>query len=872
MRRIDEIDEEVLLALKDSPEKLREIGLLVKSERIAKRRTEKLLRYGLIKRIRQGVYALSSKGKAYVKKLTPTIAITLNDPKLEALIDKLPAEPHKAIFRLTLSGITAKLLLFKYFDNNWPASTILGPTKTFKTGLIEVICKIIKGLDFVKNNYYLYRGTPGDIGLRRFKTKGKAKWDVSASYLFNERLASFDEWDKASPELKKIALSFADGRKEFTVENKKIVNHAYAVIIANTTPKGLGIPDYIIRRSIVVNTDFIKDELKDIDLKAGDIFAFLKSSKAPEIDLAKLSIPETKLSDQEFLFMRDLFMENVAEDYKNLVDTQPLQILSLGRLCLLGSKDVKEAIFQTVWDRLECLETMEGAKIDWRKRIRDPWLEYKSTEQPRILVKIKEAEEKEKRRKERIEKTKEEVIREKAEKIEKEDLLFINERATLIAKLRELRDELPREKKWQNKCFPLKEEIKSLIERIRGVRNSQDLEVYYRVLPGIENKQKKLMEEIKETENKEKRLEEEEEVKQEIFEREKDIVKERYETLKKALKTYAKLTGGMAEQYNQDNERYLESLFYRINKAKDIESLDSIKLKVEKIEKDTKDKISSLEERRRETKEKEEEMKEGRKKEQEAMKELKALQDKKNILLERKEKDTFDGKYLTSQEKAELDIFQNYQKKKKAPIENISLFLKERKLVNQVNIFFTHLPDGRSIFDAFFNSYLQQFGQSIPTEVYRAVDGQVYPLNYFTSWDRAKGLIQIKIDQLRNKAITERRTQLLRQVAPLEEKEKSLKPPLYYLRTDRRLVRVKYYLGEKEARRLHFKFEDGRVWMLPKGRGWTVQTKIDYGGELLPFISEKGSTIGVQTDEGEREISKDRIFSYIYEYKGPEPT
>ena len=145
-------------------------------------------------------------------------------------------------------------------------------------------------------------------------------------------------------------------------------------------------------------------------------------------------------------------------------------------------------------------------------------------------------------------------------------------------------------------------------------------------------------------------------------------------------------------------------------------------------------------------------------------------------------------------------------------------------------------------------------------------------MNYFTSWDRAKALIQTKIDQLQNKAITERRTELLRQVAPLEEKEKSLKPPLYYLRTDKRLIRVRHYLGEKEDQRLHFKLEDGRVWNAPKGKGWTVHTKIDYGGELLAFISEKGSTIVVQINEGEREISKDQVFCYIYEYKGPEPT
>jgi len=70
---------------------------------------------------------------------------------------------------------------------------MIGPTKTFKSALIEVTCKTVKGLDFIRNNYCLYRGTPGDIGLRRFRTKGEKGYDVSKSHLFNEKLASFDE-------------------------------------------------------------------------------------------------------------------------------------------------------------------------------------------------------------------------------------------------------------------------------------------------------------------------------------------------------------------------------------------------------------------------------------------------------------------------------------------------------------------------------------------------------------------------------------------------------------------------------------------------------------------------------------------------------
>lgn len=254
--KLDETNEELLLSMKDGPKSRKELVLLTSTKRIGQRRIETLLKYGFIQRAKQRVYELSFKGKSSIKGLVPTIAVSLNDPNLEASIEKFPTEPHKAIFRLTLSGIAAKSLLFKDFDNNWPATIMIGSTKTFKTGLIEVLCKIVKGLDFTRNNYYLYRGTPGDIGLRRLKTR--KGFDVSQSYLLNEKLASFDESDKTSPELKTIALSFADGGREFTVENKKITNHAYAVIIGNTTPKGLGIPDFIIRRSIVVNTDSVK--------------------------------------------------------------------------------------------------------------------------------------------------------------------------------------------------------------------------------------------------------------------------------------------------------------------------------------------------------------------------------------------------------------------------------------------------------------------------------------------------------------------------------------------------------------------------------------------------------------------------------------
>ncbi|MBA7491883.1 hypothetical protein ES702_02431 [subsurface metagenome] len=765
--RTDEIDEEILLALRDSTKKLKEIGSLVKSQRIAKRRIEKLLRYGLIKRIRQGVYALSSKGKNYIKRFTPTIAVTLNDPKLEALIDKIPTESHKAIFRLSLSGITAKLLLFKYFDNNWPASIMVGSTKAFKTGMLDVLCKIIKGLDSKRNVYSLFRGSPGEFGIRRFKKKGG--FDVSESYLFSELLAGIDELDKASKELKTMALSFADGRREFIVEGKKkVVNHAYAFIIANTSAKGLEIPDYVIRRSVVINTDSLKDELGDVDLSARDIFTFLRSPKAPKIDLTKLPVVETRLSEENFLFMRNLFMKNVRKDYENLVDTAPLEIFTLGRLSLLGRKDIKEVIFQTVWDRLECLETMKGAKEGWRKYVGDSWLQYRSIEQPQVLARIKEAEERERKRKEKIEKTKEEVIREKIKK-KQEDLLFIEERATLIARLRELRDKLPGEKKWQNKCFPLKEQIKSLIERIKGIRNSQDLEVYQRVLPKIENEQKTLIEEIAQDIGKEEKLSKEEEERQNAIKRKKIVVKEEYKDLKKLLNAYFRKTGGMSDQ----NRRFLESIFSDIQMAQNIDTLNSIKSRIQENKEKIQGWISKLKEEKKEQKAKEEKEKEKKQKEQEQNKKIRAIAKKKREILEKRQKDVFESKYLTSKQRVELDILQKYQKRKKL-LKNITLFLEGKGLIAKVN-WFTCLSNEQTVFSLFRDSYFKRFGEFLPSEVYWAVDGQVYPLNYFNTWDRALLLIQIKIDQIKNIAIQNRKDKLMEEWNRLDKEEQILK-------------------------------------------------------------------------------------------------
>ncbi len=94
-----------------------------------------------------------------------------------------------------------------------------------------------------------------------------------------------------------------------------------------------GIPEPYIRRSIVADTEHVRMELRDVDLAAKKIF---EMKDFPRIDLEKLHITGTKLPKDVFNCLRDLLMNCTNEAFQGLVDTRPLEILTLGRSSLLG--------------------------------------------------------------------------------------------------------------------------------------------------------------------------------------------------------------------------------------------------------------------------------------------------------------------------------------------------------------------------------------------------------------------------------------------------------------------------------------------------------------------------------------------------------
>ena len=480
--RIDSIDEKMLFFLKNGPAKRRELEALAPNKRIGKRRVEKFIKNQFITPTKQwGEYELGPNGKAYLNSLSSPPS-SFKDSKLIKLIDMLSTEAHRAWMRLTLSGIVAKQLLFNDFDSNWPTSIIIGATKALKTVSLELICSLIKGLDPVRNLFPLYSGTPGELGVRRYKAKGQDAFEISKSRFLREIFAGFQEWKEADPKLKKKILLFIEGKKETEVEGKKVINHAYTAIVTNPETKRPTFADFIIRRSIVLNTEPLRPQLGDVDIVAWKINELFSSGRGLELDIGKLPVISRKLSKRDFMFLRNLFMNNVKEKHKSLVDTAPLQILALGRASLLQSKNIRRAILETVWDRLECLETMDGAKELWRDRLLSAW-EREGSIPARIraqLEKIRKMEEKT-----TIEKKK---VATKEQKRKEESYAFSIRKEKAITRVQEARDKLPLDKEGKKRSSLLRSEANSLIKEIQGIRKEEGFEFYEQKMLEIEDK------------------------------------------------------------------------------------------------------------------------------------------------------------------------------------------------------------------------------------------------------------------------------------------------------------------------------------------------------------------------------------------------
>lgn len=440
--KIDVMDGNIILALREGSQGLKSLSALASiNYNTLRQRMGKLSRYGYISKPGYGEYALTGKGRQFVDDLSTPVAPDFDDPGLKKLIDMLPSELHRAFFRLAICGVIAKYLLFQLYDDGYPGFIMGGRTRGFKTALGNVLCRIF-GLRPEKNIYPLYLATPGEFGVRRLRSKTARGFDISESLYFDEAFMVFDEFDKVGDkDIRRNVLFFLDGRAQFAAEGKSIQNHACTMVTLNTNLRKTGldrfdIPEPYIRRCVIADTEYVEAELQNVDLVAKEIFEL---KDFPRISLKRLQINRTKLSDAEFHSLRDLLMACTQDEFKRLVDTRPLEILALGRSALLGG-DVRESIYQTLWDRLICLESLGGTIAGWREVVNKEWSSYKQQEQPELKKQLIEAEARDQARKLALEERKEKIQQSTADQIgAKYELIY--QRQLLV---KEIRAHIPR--------------------------------------------------------------------------------------------------------------------------------------------------------------------------------------------------------------------------------------------------------------------------------------------------------------------------------------------------------------------------------------------------------------------------------------------
>jgi hypothetical protein len=196
------------------------------------------------------------------------------------------------------------------------------------------------------------------------------------------------------------------------------------------------IPEPYIRRCVVADTQYVQTELRNVDLVAKEIFEL---KDFPRINLKRLQIKRTTLTDGEFNSLRNLFLACVNDEFQPLVDTMPLVILTLGRSPLLAD-DLQESVYQTIWDRLICLESLGGCVPGWRELVSKEWNGYKQAKQSGIKKQLAEAVAKEQSRKTLIEERKDKIYQKTAEQMNtKYELIY--QRQLLV---KEIKDHIPR--------------------------------------------------------------------------------------------------------------------------------------------------------------------------------------------------------------------------------------------------------------------------------------------------------------------------------------------------------------------------------------------------------------------------------------------
>lgn len=327
--------------------------------RTVQHRLLRLGEQGLVEESPRGTFRLSGSGQARVLAARQPALVSAPEP---GALARLPAE-HQALIRLISDAIVARRALAAVHTSNWPGFVILGPSKTGKTLIAQLVCRRF-ALDPTLHIRVLPRETSGSIWGRRAAEPGGG-WRFEAAPLLAALFAALDEFDKATPEVQRAAHAYLQGDSEFPAEEGRAEVRATPLVLLN---QGRGIellPEPYLRRSVVLDTGQLLRATADIDEVARHVLGV----RLPLVtdDLAP---PEPTLPEPARLLLRTALQSCLSKRGWQLADIESLSRIALGRWATDPAAGAERAAFGVAADYLLCTATRAGeVGEDWAMRL-----------------------------------------------------------------------------------------------------------------------------------------------------------------------------------------------------------------------------------------------------------------------------------------------------------------------------------------------------------------------------------------------------------------------------------------------------------------------------------------------------------------------
>ena len=341
---------------------------------------QRLIKIEYAKRKGKGYYIKTPQGYEFEKERELPLELTLDNPKLTKVINRLPTQAHRTIFWFWLASIVAKkyLLTSEVFKDYNPGLVVIGLTGEIKSLIASVLCKVL-GLspeaEYIRD---VITATRKEILGRKYPI-GKGEYRLKASPYFDRIAVCFDEIDKAHDKgVWQAILYYLNGRREFEEEHTLVTNKATVLVSMNPSSKWQIPPEYL-RRSFLLDTrpfDLDPRELVDI----GEEIAH---SKVPRVNIDNLKVSFTHLDKEDLRLLKDLLFEGLkGKNEYRLVNPATLEKVVLGWLLLTQTHDKTDAIYWAVEGNLTLLQTQGATKEGWRRILRQKWGLHRSGKDP----------------------------------------------------------------------------------------------------------------------------------------------------------------------------------------------------------------------------------------------------------------------------------------------------------------------------------------------------------------------------------------------------------------------------------------------------------------------------------------------------------